>query len=131
MIQGHCFCRRIAFQLNEEPRDRSFCHCESCRRASGATYVAWGTVDANKLLVTRGALELIQSSPGVERGFCPACGTHLTYRNASRDDEIDVTLVSLQDPARFPPDRHIWVKDKLPWITIGDALDQLPGESGA
>lgn len=65
---------------------------------------------------------MIRTSPDVERGFCPNCGANLTYQHALREYEIDFSLVSLCDPAPFAPEKHIWVKDKLPWVHIGNEI---------
>ena len=67
---------------------------------------------------------LHRSSPPVERGFCAACGTALTYRHAERPGDIDVTLTRLDEPGRFEPECHIWVEDRLPWMRIGDGRPQ-------
>jgi hypothetical protein len=122
---GGCFCGAIRYQVGGKPLFLGYCHCESCRRAAGASSVAWGTFLRDDFVVTKGALTEFSSSPSVLRGFCPACGTSLTYRRAGRPTEIDVTLASLDDSSVLRPRCHIWVSDKLPWITIDDGLLQF------
>ncbi|MGH8305038.1 MAG: GFA family protein, partial [Steroidobacteraceae bacterium] len=53
-------------------------------------------------------------------------GTCLTYRHASRAGELDVTLATLDDPTLLAPQMHLWVGEKLPWVSIGDRLPQFP-----
>jgi hypothetical protein len=65
-----------------------------------------------------------RSSARVLRGFCAACGSSLTYRSETRPTEIDVTLVTLDEPTRLAPQMHIWVADKLPWVVLADGLPQ-------
>jgi hypothetical protein len=36
------------------------------------------------------------------------------------------TLATLDDPTQLAPLMHVWVKDRLPWVAIGDSLPQLP-----
>jgi hypothetical protein len=94
--------------------------------------VAWGTFPVANFAVTRGALEQLETSPGVLRGHCQRCGTQLTYQNVARSGEIDVTLAALDDPSALRPAVHIWVADKLPWVEIGDDLPQyMQAVSGA
>lgn len=119
---GRCLCGAVRYRVSGPVRDRCFCHCESCRRATSAPFVAWGTVDRDRFELTRGELSIIASSERVERGFCAACGASLTYANALRAGEVDFTLVSLDEPARVAPEAHIWVRDKLPWVSISDGL---------
>ena len=123
ILSGRCSCGEVRFRVEGPVRDRCYCHCQSCRRAVGAPSVAWGTVDSSNFSAT-GKIAVIASSENVTRGFCERCGTTLTYQNALRSQEIDFTLVSLDDPNAVPPERHIWVQDKLPWVTIDDGLPQ-------
>jgi len=39
--------------------------------------------------------------------------------------------VALDDPSALVPQMHIWVQDRLPWITLSDGLPQfqtVPGK---
>ena len=96
-----------------------------CRRAAGAPAVPWGTFARSAFSLSRGRIAEYRSSPQVARGFCPECGTSLTYRHERRAAEIDVTLASLDDPGALVPQMHLWVSDKLPWMSIGDGLPQF------
>lgn len=127
-VRGRCYCGRVVFRVEGPVRTPCICHCESCRRAAGAASVAWGTVDSRRYHLEQGALQQVQRAD-VKRGFCAECGTSLTYQ--SGPDAIDFTLASLDDPTRWPPQMHIWVQDKLPWIVISDDLPQYPASSPA
>lgn len=122
LYAGGCLCGAVRYEITGAVSKPCFCHCVSCRRASGAPTVPWGTVVREALRLTRGRLTEYRSSPQVWRGFCARCGTSLTYRHEARSAEIDVTLVTLDDPTRVAPQMHVWVKDRLPWVAIGDSL---------
>jgi hypothetical protein len=126
---GGCLCGAVRYELSGAARNLCCCHCESCRRAAGAPAVAWGTFARERFRVTRGELAEYRSSPAVTRGFCAGCGSSLTYRHDARPAEIDVTLASLDDPSPFAPQMHVWVRDKLPWESIDDALPQFTAGS--
>ncbi len=121
---GGCFCGAVRYVAAGEPLSQCICHCESCRWATGAPMVPWGTFAASQFRVTRGEVTEYASSPGVLRGHCAACGTSLTYSHELRAGEIDVTLSSFDDAATFTPTAHIWTQDTLPWIKLGDGLPQ-------
>jgi len=91
--------------------------------------VAWGTIDRASLAI-EGPFTTVATSKGVERGFCRQCGSSLTYANELRAHEIDVTLASLDDPARVAPIAHIWIADKLPWVSIDDGLPRYRAAYG-
>jgi hypothetical protein len=123
---GGCLCGRIRYEATGAVTDLCTCHCESCRRATGGLAVPWGTFESTRFTITRGDLGEHRSSPDVIRGFCASCGTSLTYRHAKRAHEVDVALVTLDDPNSVAPRDHIWVQDKLRWDVIGDGLPQFP-----
>ena len=123
---GGCLCGAVRYRAAGTARNPCYCHCESCRRAAGSPTVPWATFERAHFQLLRGELTEYRSSPDRLRGFCAACGTSLTYRSEKRPTEIDVTLGTLDEPARLAPQMHVWVEDKLPWVTIADGLPQWP-----
>ncbi|HEY8121684.1 MAG TPA: GFA family protein [Myxococcota bacterium] len=124
---GGCGCGAVRYEARGPAENLCFCHCASCRRAAGASPVAWATFATDRFRVTRGALALRRSSPPVERGFCAACGTSLSYRHDARADAIDVTIASLDAPAALRPACHIWLADRVDWAPLADGLPQFAG----
>jgi len=56
------------------------------------------------------------------RSFAACCGTHLFFEDAKDSDTIDVTIASLDDPTPFPPQKAIFLEDKLPWVAIDESI---------
>ena len=125
-LTGRCLCGAVRYRLGPRLYSPTLCHCESCRRASGAHAVGWLTVRAADFGYAAGAPREFESSPGVWRAFCGRCGAPLTYRNAQRPDEIDVTIGTLDAPDRAAPADHLWMEDAPPWDRPGDGLPQYP-----
>jgi len=126
-LAGGCACGAVRYEASGAAESLCFCHCASCRRAAGASPVAWGTFARERFRIVRGSLALRRSSALVERGFCAACGTALTYSHAARPSELDVTLASLDEPVALRPLCHIWVSDRVAWAPLADGLPQFPG----
>ncbi len=126
-LSGRCLCAAVRYRCGPLLYPATWCHCESCRRASGTTPVGWFTVALDLVAFQGDALRTHRSSPGVERRFCGVCGAPLTYWSARRPAEIDFTLGSLEDPARVTPVDHIWMADAPPWDRPADGLPQYPG----
>ena len=122
---GGCLCGAVRYRVTGPPQATSLCHCASCRRSTGGPSLAWAIFPEDAVDLVSGALAIHESSPGVERGFCPRCGTSLTYRRANRPGLFDVTTASLDDPEAFPPAKEIWVEERLSWITAHPALPQF------
>ena len=123
-LAGGCLCGNIRYTIGGKFRSVCNCHCRSCRLATGAPFVTWGTIDRNLLSITRGELREVVSSPGIRRGFCGNCGTSLTYGQEQRPGELDICLVTLDEAASIRPEFHLWVSQKLPWVQIDDSLPQ-------
>ena len=111
---GGCLCGQVRYRVGGEPQVLCLCHCSLCRRSVGASPVAWATF-ARQGFEFSGPVGWYESSPGTRRGFCQSCGCSLFFDTQRLPQEIDVTLVSLDQAAEFAPDRHLFVPDALPW----------------
>ncbi len=121
-LTGGCQCCAVRYRLEGEPTGANICHCRMCQKASGGPFMAFAGVRLNELVWMRGAPKIFASSAVAERGFCPDCGTPLTYRLLDRD-RISVTLCSLDRSSAVAPEMQYAVESKLPWL---DAIQSLP-----
>lgn len=129
-IEGGCHCGRIRYRIDRTTLDDvATCHCEACRRVTGGTHVTWATVPMAAFSWIRGTPRAHASSDHARRFFCPDCGTHLALHTVRCPDSIDITVGSLDEPDRFPPSRHIWVRSRLPWVALTDGLPAEEGET--
>ncbi|MGC4027682.1 MAG: GNAT family N-acetyltransferase [Steroidobacteraceae bacterium] len=130
LLTGGCQCGAVRYRISGEVLSHVVCHCESCRRTTGALMVPWFTVLHSALTLTQGRLAVRNSSPGVRRGRCLACGTALTYEASDEapvaERTIDVTTCSLDEPAALQPDAHIWMADGIPWERGAAHLPRYP-----
>jgi hypothetical protein len=129
-LSGGCACGAVRYETDAAPFHRTLCHCVDCRRAAGAPAVAWFSVPAAGLRFVRGTPAVHRSSPRVERGFCGACGTPLTYRNDAYPEEVDVITCSLDDPEAASPQDHTFASQCLPWMRVDDGLPVYPRSRG-
>jgi hypothetical protein len=124
---GGCFCGAVRYEGGPPLHAATLCHCESCRRISGAHAVGWLTVSADSFrFVTAQPAEFHSSAP-VTRSFCARCGSPLTYRHQDRPLEIDVTLATVDRAAAYAPMDHIYMADALPWDRPADGWPQYRG----
>jgi len=129
VFTGGCLCGAVRYEAAGSPADACFCHCRSCRLATGAPMVPWASFERRRFRITRGTLTERRSSAQAWRGFCPGCGTALTYRDEGRAAQIDVTLATLDEPAAVTPRMHVWTAHRLPWVQPGDGLPQHAGSA--
>lgn len=121
--QGGCLCGAIRYTSTADPVDTGYCHCELCRRSAGAPVLAWASFAVESFSYTAGTPAKYQSSAHGHREFCRDCGTQIAYRDSENARTVDVNTGSLDDPARLPPQFHIWCSSRLPWF---DTADDLP-----
>jgi hypothetical protein len=84
-------------------------------------------VERERLAWTSGKPKQFNSSRGVTREFCGACGTELAYSSEQAPGTIDITLGSLDCAGDHPADRHIWTADKLAWLHLDAHLPAYKG----
>ena len=126
VVAGGCLCGGIRYRVTAPVAEVAHCHCRMCRRAVGAVVVTWFTVPLDAFEVTLGRLKTWRSSAKGERGFCPDCGTQITFHHADYPDDLDVTLASLDRPEDHPAEAHIWTGSRLPWLHLDEDLPQSP-----
>ncbi len=125
-LEGGCLCGRHRYKITK-PVTATHCLCESCRRASGGTLVTWVTVPTGGFQWTTEPPAFFVSTPKVKRGFCPECGTSLSFQHEDEDVDVDVTAASLDNPEKVAPYDHIWGNYKLVWSPLDPTLPILPG----
>ena len=101
-----------------------YCHCESCRRHTGAPVVALAGFGATQIRYTKGQPRHHASSLGVERAFCSDCGTPLTWEgdDGAGGRFIEILVGTLDMPDAFPPALQIHHDERLAWFETADAL---------
>jgi hypothetical protein len=126
---GGCLCGAIRYRITAAPLVTSYCHCRSCRLATGAPAAAWVILPRDGLVFDRGEPVGFASSPGKRRTFCGRCGTSLTYERDDRPDSIDIHTATLDQPDAFPPVREIWLEEKIAWMATNDRFTPYPRTS--
>lgn len=124
---GGCQCGAVRYRIAGELGRAGFCHCRMCQKANGNFGMALITIPVSALTWSRGKPATFRSSAVVDRGFCRACGTPL-FMHEDGDDNYEITVGSLDDPAAAPPELAVGLESKLPWA---DSIASLPGHSTA
>jgi hypothetical protein len=127
VLTGGCQCGAVRYALYAEPSSADICHCRMCQRAVGNLFMAVAGVPLGQFAWTKGEPAVFRSSSAAERDFCSDCGTPLTFRYLAKQS-INVTLGSLDEPARARPTKQHGIESRMPWWR---ELFDLPGATTA
>lgn len=116
IYEGRCLCGDIHFRATGKPKWVLWCHCQSCRRHSGAPASVFVAFADNAVSLTRGAIATYESSPGVERGFCARCGSTLTCSNPKLPGETHFHIGAFERAAELAPTGAFFAEERLPWF---------------
>ena len=119
---GRCLCRAVTYAFETPINWCLHCHCESCRRNCAAPYTTFVSVPDTQWRWTGAEPAIYRSTKGVERRFCAACGTPVSYKSETQPGEMHFYAAALDDPEAFTPTRHVFHAEKLSWIHLGDDL---------
>ena len=115
VMTGGCQCGAVRYRISGVPQLAAICHCRMCQKATGSIAWAFFTVPRAALTWTRGAPTSFRSSAAAERGYCPACGTPLTFA-PDGEETIDLGIGTLDDPAAIEPTAQYWIDARMPWF---------------
>ena len=120
MITGGCLCGAIRYSRIRRTRFTSYCHCEDCRKASGAPVVAWTFFPRDPSNGTRAEATLAHCRTRTH--LLSGLRNPLSFFDPAIPGEFEVTTCSLDHPEDFPPQDHNWSLDRLPWFETADPL---------
>ena len=117
---GSCLCGGIRYEIGGELSDFGYCHCQSCRKASGSAHGANAGVDKDRLRLydAEGLLREYESSPGKIRAFCSRCGSPIFAYLTRTPNLVRIRLGTLDTPFEKRAQAHTFVGEKADWETI-------------
>ncbi len=127
-ITGQCYCGAVSLAADGPPEVVSYCHCDDCRRVTGAPVAAFAAFATDALHVTPALGAPISANPGVNRWFCHQCGSPLAATFDYLPGQVYVPLGLLDQADILPPKLHSHADKCLPWLQI---KDDLPREHGS
>jgi hypothetical protein len=117
-----CRCGKVALEISGEPLGQLYCHCDDCRAAHAAAYIASAIYPAQAVKVVRGELTpvVVRETP---RMRCASCSQHVF---------IDATKIGLRNvngfllpQGKFKPQMHVQCQH-----AVLPVIDNLPHYKG-
>lgn len=91
----------------------------------------WAEFPVSQVELDQSVIQFYSSSDVAERGFCPRCGTTLTFQYTGSRENIDISVATLDDPSNMPPEDHLWTKSKIAWFDVDDQLPKYRDHRGS
>ncbi len=131
LFKGGCRCGGIRYQVSGPPVMVEYCHCVSCRKSGGSAVTVFAGFQRTGFEITNGNPTGFNAATAVNRSFCGHCGTPLFYENQNYPEDLYIHLGSFDQQEELPPDRHVWVSERISWYEINDDLPQYDEFSGS
>ena len=129
-LTGGCACGALRYRLASRPMFVHCCHCRDCQRQTGSAFVLNALIETARVErlagETRGVAVPTDSGRPHEIHRCPVCQTAVWSHYGGRPALAFVRVGALDDPSALPPDVHIYVRSKLPWIALPADVPAFP-----
>jgi hypothetical protein len=119
-LEGGCLCGAVRFRASGAPKSVFWCHCQSCRRHSGAPVSVFVGFEHAAYTVTKGEVTKFKSSARTTRGFCSRCGSTLTCETTYLPTETHFHVGAFDHAEQLPPGKHVFRNEQLPWLHLAD-----------
>ena len=120
-LTGGCICGQVKYQIIDKPLFTQACHCKDCKVLTGSSYVVNSSILENTLIV-EGEVSSTELKAGsgasYKTYFCTKCGNYVYADYDSAVGRLTVRTKTLDNSEKFPPQVHIFTKDKDPWLNL-------------
>ena len=122
-FDGGCTCRTVRYRMTSRPLFVNCCHCTWCQRETGSAFAINAMIEADRVEVIAGEPVRIDTPSNSGKGQkitrCPKCHVALWSNYAGAGDAVRFVRVgTLEEPGRMPPDIHIFISTKQPWVVL-------------
>src|SRR6516164_5508105 len=122
-MEGGCTCRQIRYRLIGTPLIVHACHCRWCQRETGTAHALNALYEADRVVHTAGEPEIVRTPSASGKGQmvarCPTCQVVVWSNYPQAGPAIRFVRVGTMDnPDACPPDIHIYISSKQPWVTL-------------
>jgi len=116
----------VRYRLASAPLFVHCCHCRDCQRQTGSAFALNALIETGRIELMSGAPQPVSVPTDSGRPHdiyrCPACATAMWSDYGRRPQFRFVRVGTLDDPAALPPDVHIYVRSRLPWVVLPEGV---------
>ena len=121
---GGCLCGAIRYEVSGEPVRIVNCHCDDCRRVTGAAFATNVFFKAEEITIIQGTPKMYQhtadSGSTMTKEFCEQCGSQLFGFGSRGVGVKGIKAGSMDNPSSIVPALDIYISRKLPGVVLSD-----------
>jgi hypothetical protein len=130
-FDGGCTCGAVRYRMTDKPLFVHCCHCRWCQRETGASFALNALIETDRVVLLQGQPERIDTPSNSGKGQkilrCPTCRIAVWSHYAGAGERMGFVRVgTLDEPDRLPPDIHIFVSSKQPWVILPPGTPAVP-----
>jgi hypothetical protein len=130
--RGGCLCGVVRYSLRSRPLAVNGCHCDDCKKLSGATHFLMVMGERASFVHESGELSRYRkradSGRDVDIIRCANCGVRLWHEPASAPKYLFIAVGTLDDQSWAIPTSHIWVEKASPGVSFEDDAIKVTGQ---
>ena len=121
-ITGGCFCKKIRYTANIDPKTVTICHCTDCQINSGTAYGVVVSVTNEEFILEDGKLTYFEkiADSGARRSlaFCSSCGTRIYAKPADeKPGHFGIRVGTVDQRESLISRQQAWFNSALDWVT--------------
>lgn len=124
---ARCSCGGISVTVRGEPVINGVCHCNDCKRRTGAP-CGWSAYFADDQIVSRTGAPKVRELAGdvphlrQRRHFCDDCGTMLFWTVEAQPDRTGIAGGCFAPDLLDPPTYSAQDKDRCAWLGLPEDM---------
>ena len=122
---GKCLCGAVSYTSHEDPIVTINCHCEDCRRSTGAVSGTNVMILENRVDISgelNSYTHTADSGNTMAKMFCPSCRSLLDGTSSGRENVLSIRAGAIDDPKKINPSVNVFLDRKLPTTLVNEAL---------
>lgn len=126
---GGCLCGEIRYEITGDPVRAANCHCDECRKATGASFATVVFFSEEDVKVVQGTpkqfFHAADSGATMTKEFCPNCGSQLLGAGGRSPGIRSVRVGSLDDARFVTPQVDLYTGKALPFVCLSDDTEHF------
>ena len=126
---GKCLCGDVTIQVTGEPVMQGNCHCNDCKKNTGAAYATILFFKDEQVRFLSGETNSFQytadSGNKKTKEFCSKCGSLVYGINTGRPGIKSIYIGVLDDGSFASPQFNVYTTRALPFVPIDESLDNF------